>query len=528
MSYSYRSIIDGGADSDMIYYNATITATAQRKGVVNNTIPPIVSFNETRDAPIIKDASQYYFSIIRFAMNGVGKNLPLFIPVIQTNGTGVVPQQADPNLTIYNLAIPYERAWAITNNLGVNETRTFTIYPVSNPVLYRPETQNPLFAPVPVSGPTGFARQDLSSRYYWVYTYQHFVDLVNETFLSALNRTYDSFQFIWTTDPTIATPFPYPTFASFLADHDVPTLLYNEDTEKFEIHGDTRAFNIYSQITGGVDELGNPIGVREPLPAFVAPVIPAPPILAAVPQSSPYLRLFMNADLFALLSNFDNTFYGATNGDRIASPLAFAGSVVIPNGIGLLAFPADYTNEILFTNDNYTNIINHNPLLQNFNGVPPPAYNEYFLLPTTKQNLYWKVVQDWSSTDSLWSPCAGFVFTSTLLPIKKEYTAKPIQLGDSNVGGQSTNSPSDFAPIIADIVIDQAVEKAQGYKTFTLYEPTAEYKMASLTASHDEIRNIDIQVYWKYRLTGELIPLSMTNAADVSIKVMFRKVDYTS
>ena len=183
---------------------------------------------------------------------------------------------------------------------------------------------------------------------------------------------------------------------------------------------------------------------------------------------------------------------------------------------------------ILFTNKNFSNIVNHNPLLQNFNGVPPPAYNEYFLIPTNKQNLYWKIVQDWSSTDSMWSPIESFVFTSTLLPIKKEFTARPIQLGDGNAGGQSTGSQNDFAPIIADIIIDQAVEKAQGYKTFTLYEPSAEYRMASVQASHDEIRNIDIQVFWKYRLTGELVPISLVNTSDVSIKVMFRKVDYTS
>jgi hypothetical protein len=235
----------------------------------------------------------------------------------------------------------------------------------------------------------------------------------------------------------------------------------------------------------------------------------------------------MNGNLFALLSNFNNTYYGATNGDSLPTPLVPSG-ITIPNGVGLLSFPADYTNEILFTNENYSNIVNHNPLLQGFNAVPPPAYNEFFLIPTTKQNLYWKVVQDWGSTDSLWSPIESFVFTSTLLPIKKEFTARPIQLGDGNAGGQSTGSQNDFAPIIADIIIDQAVEKAQGYKTFTLYEPSAEYRMASVQASHDEIRNIDIQVFWKYRLTGELVPISLVNTSDVSIKVMFRKVDYTS
>jgi len=531
--YSYRSVIDGGSDSDIVYYNATITNVAQKKGNVLTSEPPLVKFNESRDAPIVKDASQYYFSIVRFSMNGVGKNLPLFIPIVQTNGAGVPPQQANPNLTIYNTTIPYQRRWAYTQaGTGATVNKVFSVYPISSPVIYRPETDNPQFAPTPVPPPTGFVRQDLSSRYYWVYTYKHWCDLVNETFLSAMSQTLNSFAFLWNNDPDInltASPFPYggltPNLAAFLADHDVPFLKYNEDTEKFEIYADTRGFNVDNQITGTTNPLGQPIGFHDPVPAFVAPVVGATPPATAI--SAPYLRLFMNGNLFALLSNFNNTYYGATNGDSLPTPLVPSG-ITIPNGLGLLSFPADYTNEILFTNENYTNILNHNPLLQGFNGVPPPAYNEFFLIPTSKQNLYWKVIQDWSSTDSLWSPIESFVFTSTLLPIKKEFTARPIQLGDSNAGGQSTGSQNDFAPIIADIIIDQATEKAQGYKTFTLYEPTAEYRMASIQASHDEIRNIDIQVFWKYRLTGELVPISLVNTSDVSIKVMFRKVDYTS
>jgi hypothetical protein len=114
-----------------------------------------------------------------------------------------------------------------------------------------------------------------------------------------------------------------------------------------------------------------------------------------------------------------------------------------------------------------------------------------------------------------------------MMPLRKEYTAAPIAIGSGNVGG-SVGSPSAFEPIICDFVVDQAVEKAEGWRDFTLYEPTAEYKMVSMSASHEEIRNIDIQVFWKYRLTGELIPLTMFNTSDVSIKMMFRKLDYRS
>jgi hypothetical protein len=187
-----------------------------------------------------------------------------------------------------------------------------------------------------------------------------------------------------------------------------------------------------------------------------------------------------------------------------------------------------YTNEILFTNQQYRNILNNNPLLQNNNAVPPPSYNPLFFLPVEKQNLYWIARQDYRSIDTLWSPVANIVFTSALLPLKKEFNAAPVELNQTNVSGKSVPAQSSFEPIICDFAVDQQIEAAQGWRSFALYEPSAEYRLLSMTASHEEIRNIDIQVWWRYRLTGELIPLTMANSSDVSIKMMFRKVDFRS
>jgi hypothetical protein len=523
MSYSYKSIIDGGADSELIYYNANIINTSQTD-VGNPQDPPIVRFNESRDAPIVRDASQYNFSIVRFSMNGPNKNLPLFIPIIQTNGFPF-PVQTNPNRTIYYVNVPYQRSWTFTNTGGVAQTKTYTIAPESSPIIYRPEIQNQLIAPVPTAPATGFTRQNLSTRYYWVYTYKHWCDLVNEALLTAMQTTWTTFQNVWNADTDInlvASPFPYPTFASFLADHDAPFLKYDEDTKLFEFHGDTRAYNVSSQVDGTIDPItGVPKGTNIPLPAFVPPAIPVAPF-PAQPATAPYLRVFLNSNLYGLLSNFKSTLYNATNGTPLPFPLTTP--ITVPN-FGITLTPALYTYEVLFPNENYTNILNNNPTLQGNTAVPPPAYNPYFLLPTQKQRTYWVSKQDYCSTGSLWSPVQSIVFTSTLLPVKKEYTGKPLLLGDSNSSG-TTNSQSAFEPIVADFVIDQQYEKAEGWRDFTLYEPTAEYKMISLTASHDEIRNIDIQVYWKYRLTGELIPLTMFNCSDVAIKMLFRKSDW--
>lgn len=523
-SYSFKSIVDGGADTDLIYYNAQLIATKTSELESYSLASPI-RFNETRDSAIVKDASQYYFSIVRFSMNGPGKNLPLFIPLIQTNGFSS-PLQNDPNLTIYYVSLAYQREWNYTDTLGAAQTTIITLAPASNPIRYLSETQNINEAPIPSVPAGGITKQDISSRYYWVYSYKHWTTLVNNALNSAMQDLWTNFNVVWNAipgkDPAQTTP--YPTFADFLLAHDAPFVKYDEITGLFEIYGDTRAFNVSGQINPFAGPFVTPPpGTQPAVPAFV----PVPYVAAAPPSpaSDVYIRLFFNDNLFGLMNNFNNTYLGATNSSFINFPLT-------PNPIRLgslnpVVVPLLYTNEILFTNQQYQNILNNNPGLQNTSAAPPPVYNPFFLIPVEKQNLYWKAIQDYPSTGSLWSPVAAIVFTSALLPLKKEFSANPIALGSTNTQG-STNSTAAFDPVISDFVLDENNAKAQGWRDFVLYEPSAEYRMVSMNASHEEIRNIDIQVFWRYRLTGELVPLSMFNCSDVSIKMMFRKIDYRS
>jgi len=499
----YRSTIEGDPESDIVYYNADIINNITSATGTGTGADPTIRFQETRDAPIVRDASKYNFSIVRFTMTGPNKDLPLFIPSIELNRTGV--PQTDPNRTVYSLAIAYQRTWTTTNQPG---GITFTVTPLDTPVIYRPETQNINVAPVPIVPVGGITQQDLSTRYYWVYTYRHWLDLVNETLLQAMENVRTTFAAQWAAAGT-GDAFPYPTLASFLADHDAPYLTYDEETFKFSIYGDTRAFNVRSQITGANDIFGQPIGVGQPVPAFVAPAGPNPQ-----PSSAPYLRLFFDANLYGLFTNFKNTYYETFS---LRFPLTPTVLTTLPAG-------ADYTNEILFTNENYTNILNNNPLLQGSQAVPPPAYNPLFLIPSRNQVLYWKETQDYPSTDSLWSPIGSIVFLSTLLPVRNEFIGEPVRFGEGNIGFSQPSVPSAFLPIVTDLSIDTADFKAHGYREAFLYNPTAEYRMASMGPSKQEIRNVDVSVYWKNRLDGSINPISMFNLSSVSIKMMFRKV----
>ena len=86
---------------DYIYYNADIINNNTTETADGNVVlDPQVRFNETRDTALLKNAQDYYFSIVRFSMNGPNRDLPLFIPTIQ-NGTGAI----NVNLTSYSVAL---------------------------------------------------------------------------------------------------------------------------------------------------------------------------------------------------------------------------------------------------------------------------------------------------------------------------------------------------------------------------------------------------------------------------------------
>jgi len=341
--------------------------------------------------------------------------------------------------------------------------------------------------------------QDLTSRYYWVYTYQHFVDLWNATMLDpaqfasgpgavstcAYQDTYNALYAAYLVAGGVALNFPYATFGDFCNTVYPPVLKYLADTSKFEIFLDSAGFG-------------------ERLTPF-NPVPPAFPITGLATHLQ--MRLFFNANMFGLLSNFNNAYY---NSNTIF-------------GLGLV--PDGYVNEVLATNKAFQNIADFR--LSPYTGVPPLGYTPVavdgtVITPNMMNRVYYLAQQDYSSTDSLWSPISSIVFTSTLLPIKTEATGQPVVLGVSNIGFSQATSQSAFQPIITDIALDTGVSNAESYRKFIYYAPAAEYRLSDFSSSKQDIRNIDIQVFYKNRLDNQLYPISMFNLSSVSIKVMFK------
>ena len=614
-SSSIQTFGDNATAPDYVYYNADIinNTTSNLFGGVA-VVDPQIRFNETRDSAIIKNAADYYFSIIRFTMNGANRDLPLFIPVI-AGGTG----QTNPDLTVYTMACGF----TLTVE-GASGPVVIQAQPLSRPILYIPETQNPNSAPTPRSpaapsfvglysnttvynlgqivsttpadlygvfaGPffqvvsqapwnpnqlyvvgsivqynsniwtallpsQGLAPsvgaswalgtpnpgpaspvgsnywtnvpgnlgnpQDISSRYYWFYTYQHWVNLWNNTMLNqntlfvnpgpvasnagstcAWQDTYNALYASWLT--AVADPanglagydFPYPTFQTFCGGANVafntqigvfpPTMVYQSSDQTFPIYGDTAGFG-------------------ERMIQFSPQFSIAPPIVG-IPVP-PRAQLYFNSNMFNLFANYDNTYYNTT------------------------AFPDGYTNEILFTNKAFQNFSDFR--VAPYVGTAPLGY--YPTLPNGStpvsmiNRLFCIANQDYSSVDSLWSPISSIVFTTTLLPVKAEATGQPNVLGTGNIGTSAATTQAAFQPIITDISLDTSQPGGNDlYRKFIYYAPAAEYRLSDFGSSKQDIRNIDIQVYWKNRLDSQLYPINMANLSSVGIKVMFKRKDAPS
>lgn len=227
MSYmgqlTFSRTADDDIDADYVYYNATIINNRTKGPYDRNTDPPL-RFSETRDSAIINDASKYNFSIIRFTMDGPNKDLPLFIPVIRT---GLDNPTNDVNLTIYSVTLTA----TINNTVGPNPVvGTFTF---TQPIIYQTETLDTNLAPVPSPLSIASGSQDLSSRYYWVYTYNHWVQLTNQALVQALAGVQALFQVAWTASGNVGVA-PIITIA--------PYITFDAETKLFKIHADAHGY----------------------------------------------------------------------------------------------------------------------------------------------------------------------------------------------------------------------------------------------------------------------------------------------
>ena len=149
-----------GNSPEQLYYDVVITNLE-----TGDQDPPILYFNETRNTPFVYDPESYYMSIIRFTLDT--PTLPVIIPEI-------VPNQSNVNLTIYTICLSY---------LDIPSGIT---YFGNAPLIFEPQNENAVI-PNPPDQTTN-KLQNNATFYYYIYNYQFFIYLVNNTFTTAFNN----------------------------------------------------------------------------------------------------------------------------------------------------------------------------------------------------------------------------------------------------------------------------------------------------------------------------------------------------
>jgi len=209
-------------EPDYIYLNLTVL-----NGDNTQVQPydPQIRFTETRTVPILKDSSKYNFSIVRFNLAGPGLNLPIIIPTILT---GANNPTNNVNLTAYSITLGASVDYLVG---AVRQTNTFTS---TQPIIWVPECQDVRLAPTPSPLSIVAGRQDVNTRYYWGFTYSHFLDLVDAAFAAALADIQAQFA-AWYAGLPGAGPVPTLTTKA-------PQMLYNPTSNLFTLYADQYGF----------------------------------------------------------------------------------------------------------------------------------------------------------------------------------------------------------------------------------------------------------------------------------------------
>lgn len=468
LDYRYN---EQDTDPDILYYNANIVnQNSLTQSVLGQE--PVVRFQETRSTSLLDDISDYQFSIVRFTMNGAGRLLPLFIPSVQLDG-------GDINLTTYSFTIDWKNSTPISfggHSVPINfSAQTFIKFVSQFQIAYTLQNVKLPNLPTTANG------QDIRGYYYWVQSYQWWLDLIN----SSLTATYSTATGVNSYYPTGSIAYQF--------------------NQAWKTAGGTHYASLSAFPTAGSGNVGV-VALADDTGIFYTStnnsgtyswvLTPSPANTQTAPQ------MLYDGNLFQIV--FPNTF------------LQVNAQASTPDSQQVLFFNNNMWG--LFSNFNFTNY-NQEATGKSYQIICENTGNN----ANADKSLY-TMTQEYNSTSQIWSPIESIVFTSTLIPIFAEQVGAPNVYGEGNDSSSTNTSTSAFTPIITDIALTQ--QTASDYRDFIGYTPTAEYRLASFTRSHQELRSIDVQVFWKARLTGELIPIRLFNGSSVGLKIMFRKRMY--
>jgi hypothetical protein len=356
---------------------------------------------DDRRENILNNAKNYKVAVVRFSIAN-NMNIPLFIPIIEQG-------QSDENKTIYYFAMKVQ----------TSQKNSATVYTsqLSSNVTFVSQ-----FTTLTAPAPTGSNTQHLDNQYYHCHDYQHVVDLFNTT-LTALHSD-------------VKSDLDAKRGAAVTGWIAAPKIVYDSDANKFTIYFDSDGF--------GQDDLT---------------------FTEDGDTSYEYkAQLFMNSNLFALLSNFPHEKQGDDQKNTVGLP---------------------YFNYLLKPKNKLgTN-------LYSYGGVD-----------------YIKLTQDFASL-SAWNPISSIVFTSNLLGAQPEVESQFREYLDGNeIKLSSANLTSKT---VSDLELP--IFSSDAWKQTIFYQPS-KYRFMSLSSTIGKIKHIDFQINLRYRLDGKIRPMKMYNQSD--------------
>jgi len=132
---------------------------------------------------------------------------------------------------------------------------------------------------------------------------------------------------------------------------------------------------------------------------------------------------------------------------------------------------------------------------------------------------------DFPPTGNNWSPISTIVFTSQLLGARAELVSAPIKYGQGDAGLAYSAPLGSTASTIQQItdIYPVAANAHSVIAEGIYYQPTVR-RYFDIT-SKTPLRQIDMVVWWRHRVTGKLYPVRMSPGASVDIKFQFNALD---
>ena len=159
-----------------------------------------------------------------------------------------------------------------------------------------------------------------------------------------------------------------------------------------------------------------------------------------------------------------------------------------------------------------------------WDNTPSVDQNTVYVSAGSSSALMYQFTQDFISTDTDWCPIDSIVMTTAFIPVVNELQSALSQGVDTPTGNLASGSTSAFSNAITDIAVPLSF--AQGYRGNITYSPTGEYRMISLPPRPQHLDQINIQFWWKNRISGEFIKIYLQNNENISFKLLFRPKYY--